>query len=273
MTLDHRRFGQYEISILRDGIFEAPSDVLMHIDGDEARRATIEAWGKPKIRMDVNCFALRGPEGLMLIDAGTGNTWGAALGHARAAMHEAGIRAEQVDRVLLTHLHGDHALGLFEDGAAYFPHAEVLVPESDLAYFTDARAREATPEAWRETFDIAERLQRLYGGRLRKVSAGPVLPGIDRLPLPGHTPGHSGYLVGNEVSRLLIWADALHLGDIQPADPKIGLIYDLDSPTAAVSRHTALQQAADNGWTVAGSHVGGFNRVHHAGNGFRIEAV
>jgi glyoxylase-like metal-dependent hydrolase (beta-lactamase superfamily II) len=272
VTHTARPFGRYDVTFLLDGIFEAPTDALIHAGGDAPRRRLIETWGDTKIRIDVNCFMLHGPDGISLIDAGTGPTWGAALGHARAAIRDAGVLPEQVDRVLLTHIHGDHALGLLDGAEPWLPRAELLIPEADLAYFTDQAVRAMQPEARRSGFNIAANLLRAYAGRIRTIPAGPVpgLPNIEALKLPGHTPGHTGYLLRGAADSLLIWADTLHLRDAQTADPEVGLIYDIDPATAIHSRRAMLEQAAREGWTVTGSHVSGVGRVHRAGNAFRF---
>lgn len=270
MDTKPRRFGPFEVLPLHDGVFEASSDVFTHTAGAEARRGAIAAWGEPTFRIGVNCFALRGPDGLMLVDAGTGTSWGEAYGHARAALAAAGLSPDAVRRVLITHLHGDHALGLFDGEEPYFPEAEIWVSEADLAFFTDAGARAALPKARQGGFDIAERLLRLYRGRIRTLGAGEVLPGIELHALPGHTHGHSGYLIGGAGESLMLWGDALHLQGLQAADPEIGLAYDLDGATAARSRRAVLAQAAREGWLVSGGHVQGFGRVRAIGSGFEI---
>ncbi|KUL95617.1 lactamase [Bosea sp. WAO] len=265
-----RRFGQFEILTLLDGSFEAFSEVFTHTAGPEARRAAITAWGEPTFRIDVNCFVLRGPDGITMVDAGTGTSWGEAYGHARAALAEAGIAPGSVRRILITHVHGDHALGLFEGDAPYFPAAEVWVPQADLSFFTDPQARASLPKARQGGFDIAERLQRLYAQRLKTIGAGEILPGIELHPLPGHTFGHSGYLIRGAGESLLLWGDALHLGDFQSAAPEIGLEYDLDGALAARTRRTVLEQAAREGWVVSGGHIRGFGTIEPRGDGFAI---
>lgn len=270
METKPRRFGSFEVLPLRDGVFEASSDVFTHTAGAEARRAAIAAWGEPVFRIDVNCFALRGHDGLMLVDAGTGPSWGEALGHARAALASAGLSPEAVRRVLITHLHGDHALGLFDGDEPYFRHAEIWVPQRDLAFFSDEQARATLPKARQGGFEIAERLQRLYRDRVRTLGEGEVLPGIELHALPGHTHGHSGYLIRGADESLMLWGDALHLSGLQAADPEIGLAYDLDGATAARTRRSVLEQAARKGWIVSGGHVPGFGRVRAAGSGFEI---
>ncbi|MQB45811.1 MBL fold metallo-hydrolase [Rhizobium sp. ICMP 5592] len=276
MTDSPRHFGQYDVILLRDGVFEAPAEVLIHADGSVARQRAIEALGKPTLQVDVNCFALRSADGIILVDAGTGTAWGPKYGHARSALHEAGITPDQIQLILLTHIHGDHALGLFDGDAPYFPNAEIFVPAKDFAFFTDPVAREATPEARRGGFNVAEQLVRVYGPRVRQIPDGPVLAGIEARPLPGHTPGHTGYLVrgGDRIDAedkdLLIWGDTLHLEELQPGDPKIGLVFDLDPEMAVRTRRATLEDAAREGWIVAGGHIAGFGRVERASEDYRI---
>ena len=270
MSTQSYRFGEYDVTILLDGTFEGPSDLITHRDGETARTEAIARFGQPKISIDVNCFLLRGANGVTLVDAGTGSAWGPGLGHARAALAAAGIGTEQVERVLMTHLHGDHALGLFDGEEPWLPKAEIIVPQADLAYYSDEARRAATPKARQGGFDIAVTLQRLYGGRIRTVGPGTVLPGIELLPLPGHSFGHSGYLIGEGEPALLIWGDALHLSGLQAADPDIGLIFDLDAAQAAGTRRDILDRAATAGWTVAGGHIHRFNRVSRKGAGYEL---
>ena len=62
----------------------------------------------------------------------------------------------------------------------------------------------------------------------------------------------------------------LHLADLQPEDPNIALQFDADPVAAARTRLAGLEQAARNGWIVAGSHISGFNRVVSEGTGHRL---
>ncbi|MCU4180743.1 MBL fold metallo-hydrolase [Bosea sp. BH3] len=264
-------FAGYEVITLLDGIFEAPADIIVHERGEAARTAAIARLGQEKIRIDVNCFALHGAGGITLVDAGTGKAWGPALGHARAAMADAGIARQDVGRILITHLHGDHALGLFDGEEPWFPTAEIIVPEADLRFYGDETHRAAVPENKRGAFDIAAKLQRLYAGRVRSAAPGPVLPEIELIPLPGHSFGHSGYLIGDEERALLLWGDALHLADQQAEDPETGILYDLDAAQAVASRRDILARAADAGWVVSGGHVTGFRKVRRQGSGFALE--
>lgn len=276
MSNNFLRFGIHEVLLLRDGVFEASADVLTHAQGEIERVRTIKAWGSAEIRLDVNCFVLKCADGITLIDAGAGDSWGSKFGQARTAIREAGIAREEVQRILLTHIHGDHVLGLFDGMNPYFPHAEVLVPDEDLAFFTNPSAWKATPEARRGGFDMAERLLQVYGPSVRRMTEGTISPGLEARPLPGHTPGHTGYLVdGTGRGDLLIWGDTLHLGEFQSYDPEIGMVYDLDVAMAARTRRATLDSAVREHWTIAGGHLSGFYRVRRAdsGVGYQIYAL
>ncbi|KGM34197.1 AidB family quorum-quenching N-acyl homoserine lactonase [Inquilinus limosus] len=266
------RFGPYDFTVLLDGIFEAPKTVLTHAAGEDATRRLVDSWPGDKISIDVNCYLLRGENGISLIDAGTGDHWGPALGKAPAALAAAGVRPDEVDRVLVTHLHGDHVLGLLVGDQPWLPRAKILVPEKDLAFYGDAAVAETFPPARRGNFKTAAILARAYAGRIRPIAPGPVeaMPGVEAVPLPGHTPGQSGYRIGEGREALLIWADAIHLGVPQIEDPEVGLTYDLDPAQAIESRWFLLQEAAKHGWRVTGSHVSPIGRIEAAGQGWRF---
>jgi glyoxylase-like metal-dependent hydrolase (beta-lactamase superfamily II) len=269
MTMQARTFGPYQVQHLVDGNIEMDGTVLIHLRGDEARTAMLTRLNRPKIAFPIHCFLLTGPDGPTLIDSGTGTLWGDTYGHARTALADAGISPADIQHILLTHVHADHAAGLLDGDTPYFPNAEILVPSADLAHFGDAAIREATPVARRSAFGITERMLSAYDGRIREINAGQVTLGITAEALPGHTPGHMGYRLSDPSGDLLLWGDTVHVHDLQPADPDIGLVFDVDPQLAGQSRRNALERAADHGWLVAGAHVPGFARIARDGETFR----
>lgn len=265
-----KRFGSYDVSVLIDGVYKAPIEHLAHASSEAVRDAAVAAWGAPTVDMDVNLFLLTGPDGVTLVDAGTGPFWGPQLGLGRAALAEAGVRPEDVVRVLVTHLHGDHALGLFADDGAYFPKAEIFAPKADLDFFGNSALKETVPTYRRGGFDIAARLLATYGERVRPVEEGPVLPEIEAIAMPGHTPGHFGYLIGEGTDRLVLWGDLVHAPGLQLDDPDFCFIYDADAAQGAASRRSIFARASKEGWTASGGHVSGYVRVERAGEGWRF---
>jgi glyoxylase-like metal-dependent hydrolase (beta-lactamase superfamily II) len=270
LSLTSRQIGAYKVTSLMDGVMTMTTRELNHAGGAVAQQRMLDNWGDRPIRFDVNHFVLQNAAGTTLIDAGTGPDWDPALGRARATMREAGITADAVDRVLLTHLHVDHALGLLDGEAAYFPRAEILVPEAELAFYTNGQLRLTLPEIHRGTFDIAARILRAYGSRVRTIPPGPVMPGVEAIPLPGHTPGQTGFLLRGDAEAMLFWGDALHFAVEQAADLDIGVIYDIDSLQAASTRRIMLNRAAADAWLIAGAHLTGFGQVRRNGAAYAI---
>lgn len=265
-----RRFGAYTVSILIDGVYSAPVEHLAHAGNAAARDAAVAAWGAETVDMDVNLFLLEGPDGITLVDAGTGPFWGPQLGLGRAALAAQGVKPQHVVRVLLTHLHGDHALGLFDQSDAYFPNAEIFAPQADLDFFGNSALKDQVPAYRRGGFDIHKRLLSSYGGRVRPVEEGPLLPQIEAIAMPGHTPGHSGYLIGEGAERLLLWGDLVHAPSLQLEDPDVCFIYDADAAQGAASRRSIFARAAQERFAASGGHVSGFVHVERAGNAWRF---
>ncbi|WP_372570494.1 MBL fold metallo-hydrolase [Ruegeria jejuensis] len=271
MAQETQQIGQYSITRLFDGTFEAPLSVIMHQKGKVACSKAVARWGAPKLSIPVNCFLVRGPGKIMLIDAGAGTGWGPDFGKMRPQLAELGVSPEQIETVLLTHFHGDHALGLMDaGGGAYFPQARVIAPEMDLRFYSDPLERDRAPKARRSGFDIVAQVASAYDDRLAATPVGELIPGLALVSLPGHTPGHCGYQFASANESLLLWGDALHVGALQAPDPDVGLVYDYDGVQAAKTRHTILEALAGSDTFVAGGHLDGFLRVERAGAGYLI---
>lgn len=76
------------------------------------------------------------------------------------------------------------------------------------------------------------------------VSGEEILPGIQAVTLPSHTPGHTGYLIGVGAESMLIWGDIVHFPHIQAAQPEVTIAFDSDPAQAAATRNRLLEQVA-----------------------------
>jgi glyoxylase-like metal-dependent hydrolase (beta-lactamase superfamily II) len=103
-----------------------------------------------------------------------------------AALGEAGYEVSDIDAVVQSHLHLDHAGGLYNFADTDTP---VFVHEQELkrAYFAAALGREGAYV--RGDFDHHLAWEPLYG------DGGLLVAGVEWLHLPGHTPGMVGLLV------------------------------------------------------------------------------
>jgi glyoxylase-like metal-dependent hydrolase (beta-lactamase superfamily II) len=118
------------------------------------------------------------------------------------------------------------------------------VPEEELRFYTDTAARDALPEARRGAFLLTSRILAADGDNVKGFPHGHVLPGVQTLRLPGHTPGQNGFLLQDGEKSMLFWGDALHMEAEQARDPKIGMIFDIDRHQGAVTRRRTLEVAA-----------------------------
>ncbi len=74
------------------------------------------------------------------------------------------------------------------------------------------------------------------------------------MALPGHTPGHSGYVIGDEKDSLLIWGDIVHFPHIQVEHPDVTIAFDSDPAAAAATRKRLLERVATDKLIVSGMH-------------------
>jgi glyoxylase-like metal-dependent hydrolase (beta-lactamase superfamily II) len=269
-----RTIGAIEVMPLSDGVLNTSLDVVLGLDKSETERLSGKKFGDP-VPIAVNAFLLRLREKLVLVDAGSGNTMGPTLGKLPDSLRALGVAPEAIDVILLTHLHPDHSNGLVDDdGRAIFPNAEIVLHENEASFWLDRDPSSGASERIRRNIAKSAVTTKPYRARMRTVGAGEVLPGISALPLPGHTPGHTGWLIESGKEALLIWGDVVHLAAVQVARPDAGLVFDVDPQTACATRQRMFDRVAADRLKVAGAHLDfpGFGTIVRKGSGFRFES-
>jgi len=251
--------GDFTITALSDGTFDLPVDQLLHgPKPGEVAAAFKRAFAKLPMEMSVNAFLIDTGSKLILIDAGGGKWYGPALGRVRESLIAAGYQPEQVNLVLLTHLHGDHSGGLLVDGKRAFPNAKVRAPKADFDYYLDPANRKAATDLEKVNFAAAETVSAAYraAGRLAPfIGATEIAPGVRALPAPGHSPSHAVYMAESKGETLMLVGDLLHVPQIQFAHPEDSMAFDFDESEADTSRKTFLKEAAAHRYWIAGAHL------------------
>jgi glyoxylase-like metal-dependent hydrolase (beta-lactamase superfamily II) len=131
--------------------------------------------------------------GLALVDTGAGPGMGDAAGRLGEALAAAGVTADDITLVLISHAHPDHVGGLARpDGRLAFPRARHVMSRAEFGYWTSGRV----PADWAGEAELAR--QQLLpvdrAGMLDLVDGEQeVAPGIGVIPAPGHTPGHVAF--------------------------------------------------------------------------------
>jgi glyoxylase-like metal-dependent hydrolase (beta-lactamase superfamily II) len=268
-----RTVGEFSVTAVLDGRLSSNHDVLLGIDRAESERLTGVPYGQPVI-LDVNAFVIRHNGRTMLSDAGTGHLYGPTLGHLPNNLRAAGIPPEEIDAILLTHMHPDHSWGLTDEaGQAHFPRAEIVVHEVEAAFWLDRAPKPDDSERIARNTKRQREVIAPYAGRIRRIKDGEVMPGITAVMRPGHTPGHTNWLLQSGGQRLLMWGDIVHLASVQIARPDCHLIFDYDGAQAKASRQQAFDWVAREGIMVAGAHLPhpGFATLSRNGTGYAFQ--
>ncbi|MEV6964373.1 MBL fold metallo-hydrolase [Hamadaea sp. NPDC051192] len=178
------------------------------------------------------CFALRRPNGrVVLVDAGIGPadapsaSWAPVPGRLPEELADAGIERDDVETVVLTHVHTDHIGWAVTGGTPYFRNARYLLQSADLPTF-----------AFTGPLTEAGQLDLLDGDAR-------LAPGIEIVATPGHTPGHQSVLVHD---RLLVTGDLL-VHALQLLHPTIEYAHEVDPALARTSRLAALGRLGGDG--------------------------
>jgi glyoxylase-like metal-dependent hydrolase (beta-lactamase superfamily II) len=217
-----------------------------------------EAFGAPTVwRSCYRCFLLRSHGRTVLLDTGMGPV-GSPLagvfgteGRLVARLEAAGVAREDVEIVILSHLHPDHVGGNFQAPRELtFPNARHLVPAADWDAFHRPEVQEHFPFPYVE--QAISPLESL--GVLELVDgAHDVTDELRLLPAPGHTPGHCSLLVASEGEEALLVVDAL-LHPAQVTEPDWSSMFDMDPEQDRLTRHRLLERLEAQETLFAASH-------------------
>ncbi|MDF1855566.1 MBL fold metallo-hydrolase [Pseudooceanicola sp.] len=272
-----RQVGGFRVTAIQDG--QMTGSVALMPDFDDAQaQAYCDRVGVPfsKVReTSVNCFVIEGQGRTMLVDTGSPPDFHKDAGRFPEAFAAAGFKPEDIDILILTHLHVDHWGNMLrrEDGEAFFPRAEFVVTQSDYDFIHDESVYAGLNDARKVAHDRSRACCVPYAGRTRLIADdGDIVPGISYVTMPGHSPGHSGVLIQSAGTVLFIFADLAHAWFWQAPFPDWSVLYDLDQKQAARSRRATLARIVAEGWPCAGMHTPfpGWARVEQDGDVWRI---
>ena len=266
-----RKLGAFEITAVLDGDLDLELK-LFSGDPAEMEKLSAQSYQPSPPRVHCNAFAVNTGDKLYLVDTGTGVLMGPSLGRVAENLVLAGINLDQIDTVLLTHLHPDHFGGMTVDGRPAFKNADIYVSEADAKFWLSTEIADKAPAEMKPFFMMASEAIKPYAHRLKPLPAkGEIASGVSAIALPGHTVGHTGYLFASEKEQMLVWGDVVHNAALQFARPEITLAFDTDQAQAAAARKRAFDMAAADRLLVAGMHLPypGLGYVEKAGAAYR----
>ncbi|MBI2887756.1 MAG: MBL fold metallo-hydrolase [Chloroflexi bacterium] len=270
--------GRLSVAALSDGApMRALGGFFNGVDPAEWTKALGITNPEEPLPFNFGIFLVRGDGHTVLIDTGQGARVRGQFeggGELLARLRELGVRPEEVDTILHTHLHGDHCGWNVDDdagGALTFPNAAVWVHQKELDYWTSS-ASDSNPQSQYSRSRIlpaqaADRVQTFDGEKA-------VHPGMTMIPTPGHTPGHCSVLLVSSGDKLLILGDAAHHPvHLERHDWLPGV--DLDPAESTRSRGVVAARAVTENALVTGGHfpILTMGRLRRVGQGYKWEAA
>jgi glyoxylase-like metal-dependent hydrolase (beta-lactamase superfamily II) len=207
----------------------------------EPHRALLDDEGM--LTLAIGGFLVRSGDRLALIDTGlgpldTGIMRGGAFLSELAAL---GVAPGDITDVVLTHLHYDHVGWTTQKGVVVFDHATYRCDRRDWEHFVGPDAG-----ATRKLSPLESRLETWDG-------SGRLLPGVDTMAAPGHTPGSTILVVSSGVDRAMLLGDVVHC-PVELLDDEWAGMADVDPDLALRTRLALIRELDGSDVPVAASH-------------------
>ncbi|MEM1125277.1 MAG: MBL fold metallo-hydrolase [Bacteroidota bacterium] len=236
--------GEATVTVIRDTTFQLSLDQVVANAPDGAAAALFNEFGLPTdgVPTDVCQVVIDVGDVRVLVDTGTGT-------ELVATMNALGMDPASVDRLLISHFHGDHVGAVSADGQPTFPNASVHIAAPELAFLDGFTG---------DSNSVANTLQTLapVRDRLQPFADGAELaPGLRALAANGHTPGHAAFLLDDGGQRLLIAGDALVHPVTSFQHPEWAFGFDMDREAAAAARTRVLDLAVTEGYPLCAAHL------------------
>jgi glyoxylase-like metal-dependent hydrolase (beta-lactamase superfamily II) len=261
------RVGNVEIMSLSDGMLEFDlCNFFPTIPSDDWRQYESHLTEEHKVRFNLGSFLIRGGGRTVLVDTGLGpkpdNAPDAPWGQLLHDFTKNGVRPDEVDMVVMTHLHRDHVgWNLMAQGTRYtptFPKARYWMSKTDWeACHQPSVQPDRFPNAPQCVWPLAELgLVELMDGDHRITAE------LSAVPTPGHTPGHMSILITSQGERALVLGDAAH-NPAQILEPDWVSRADMDPDLTRQTRRALIERLEREKILVAAGHfpAPGFGRI------------
>jgi glyoxylase-like metal-dependent hydrolase (beta-lactamase superfamily II) len=250
------RVGDLEIRPVLDGVARmVPSEAYRTLGAEGEGRGTAESdWAPHRsflsddgmLELALGGFLLRVGDRVVLIDTGVGELdrdpfHGGRLLEGLAAES---VSPADVTDVILTHLHFDHVGWTTRHGEIVFPNATYRCDQRDWRHFVGPDAG-----ATRKLAPIEDRVETWDG-------SGPLLPGIDTMAAPGHTPGSTIIVISSGTARALLLGDVVHC-PVELIDDEWAGMGDVDPALALRTRLALTRELEGSDVPAAAAHFSG----------------
>lgn len=270
------KIGNIELICISDGILLSNINAVIGVSIEKARALFDESFFPQDVCCSSNNYIIRSQGRTALVDTGAGPFIYSSSGKMIDNIAAAGISLSAIDTVLLTHLHPDHISGLMDNNwKKVFPNAVLKIHEAEFQFWLSENPPAQKIAHVKHEADHVIKFMTPYLNQIEIFTEGEVFPGVYTNALPGHTPGHTGYLIRSQGEELLIWGDIVHWPIVQFTLPDAAMIYDVDPVEATATRWKIFTKAASTGLIVAGMHLWfpGFTRIRRKDDAFVMAPI
>jgi glyoxylase-like metal-dependent hydrolase (beta-lactamase superfamily II) len=236
------RLGDFEASVISDGplhMGEPSGNIFTGVTKEEVVKDLAgNLLPTDNISLEQNALVVNTGDRVVLFDTGIGSVrmMGSDSGRLITNLKSAGIDPKDVDAVVLTHAHPDHCWALqADDGTRNFPNAQIYMAQADLDFWTDEGKLRI--DAIKPMVEGTRRHLIPNRDRLTFVRDGQeFLPGIQAIAAPGHTVGHTIYMITSRGKTICNAGDIAHHHIMSVETPRREFAYDTDGQQAVASR-------------------------------------
>jgi glyoxylase-like metal-dependent hydrolase (beta-lactamase superfamily II) len=270
--------GKFQVSVVSDGPLPLgePSGAFLGATKDEiGKMLTDNFLSATNVVLEQNSPVVNTGKNLVLFDTGMGTSkmFGATTGRLPQSLREAGIRPADIDSIVISHAHIDHIGGMADlKGKRLFANATVYMSQADFDFWTNEKGPDSL-----KAFIAHARLNLLpYRDRIKFIKDGEeFLPGITAMAAPGHTVGHTIYMITSEGKSMCFIGDLTHHQVLLVEKPRLEFAYDSDPKQSAATRVKFLTMLAEKKIPLMAYHFPwpGLGHVSKLGDGFRYHAT
>lgn len=267
--------GEFDVHLLNDGFIEFPAAYFAANMPPGSAEAVLERNALPAgvVTFPIGVLLARSGGRTVLFDTGAGDTWGVGANNGKllSSLALAGIDPASVTDLVISHWHPDHVGAIAFADRVSFPNAQLYFPQVDWDFLQGPALGDEFLDgliavAKAKLAPMLDRDQVAFYGHEEEI-----VPGVQALHTPGHSPGHFSFLLSSAGKQLLLTVDVLnHLISLE--HPEWFFIYDAVPELAVESRRRLFGRAADERLQIFSNHFPfpGLGYVLRAGEGFHF---